>query len=297
MTRPAAAAEPGSGADLSAELVAGWEDPPRAGHGVGAPVLTVEGFEGPLDWLVEMARAGKIDLARLSILALVEAFGAALEAGLAQRRGSSPSIDLGRWGEWLVLAATLALLRSRLLLPAGSAQAAAAAREAEALRRRLLDRAAMAAAADWLESRPRLGRDTHARGRPERGRGGRRGGDIVGLLRACLVVLQVPDDDAAIGGAGSRPAFWGVAAAAARITRLLADAPAGLVLAELLPGMPTDMPQRALQCRAAVASTLLAGLELARTGNVTLEQQGAWGDVAVQRRDAWFDPADATIAS
>ena len=78
-----------------------WDDAPRAPSSEpGPPVLAVDGFEGPLDWLVEQARAGRIDLARLSILALVEAFGAALDAALARRTGEDPfdTRPLGRAG-------------------------------------------------------------------------------------------------------------------------------------------------------------------------------------------------------
>ena len=51
-----------------------WEDPPRGAPTDGAPVLSIDGFAGPLDWLLAMARARKIDLARLSIGALIEHF-------------------------------------------------------------------------------------------------------------------------------------------------------------------------------------------------------------------------------
>ena len=74
----------GESAELVAEISA-WEDPPRAASTELAPVLSVDGFEGPLDWLLEMAQARKIDLARLSIVALVEAFATALEAALVDR--------------------------------------------------------------------------------------------------------------------------------------------------------------------------------------------------------------------
>jgi segregation and condensation protein A len=84
-----------------------------------APVLAVDGFAGPLDWLLEMTQAWKIDLARLSIVALIEAFATAMEAALARRVGSHTA-ELGRWGAWLVMAATLTFLRSRLLLPSDS---------------------------------------------------------------------------------------------------------------------------------------------------------------------------------
>ncbi len=73
----AAAAAPQPGPVPSA-----WEDPPCGEASATSPVLAVDGFEGPLDWLLEMARTRKIDLARLSILALVEAFAGAMEGAL-----------------------------------------------------------------------------------------------------------------------------------------------------------------------------------------------------------------------
>jgi hypothetical protein len=110
-------------ADAPVAHATAWEDdPPRAALAETVPVLSVAGFEGPLDWLLEMAQARKIDLARLSIVALVEAFATALEAALARRIGGREA-DLARWGAWLVMAASLALLRSRLLLPGDAADA------------------------------------------------------------------------------------------------------------------------------------------------------------------------------
>jgi segregation and condensation protein A len=83
-----------------------------------------------------------------------------MQAALAGRDGSR----IGHWAAWTVMAATLTELWSRLLLPADAPEARAAAEEAEALRRQLLDRARMRLAADWLERRPRLGREVFARG-------------------------------------------------------------------------------------------------------------------------------------
>ena len=126
-------------------------------------MLFVDGFEGPLDWLLELARTRRIDLAGLSIVALIEAFEAALTAALAtpdQRPAS-----LGRWCDWLVMAADLTLLRSRLLMPVDAAAAQGAQEEAERLRQRLLGRAAIGRAAGWLEAWSQLGRDVFERGR------------------------------------------------------------------------------------------------------------------------------------
>lgn len=248
----------------TAEPDPAWGDPPRRPVPGGAPVLAAAGFEGPLDWLLELARAGRIDLRQLSILQLVEAFAVALQAGLATRGRA----DLSRWGEWLGMAAQLALLRSRLLLPPDATEARAAREEAEALRRRMLDRAATQRAAAWLDGRLQLGGDVFARGMAEASRTARVA-DVADLFRACLVVLRVPDLAAVY--APARPPLWRVADASARITRLLSDGVAGEI-ALFLPLVPGGGPERELRCRAALASTLVAALELARKGEVRLSQ-------------------------
>jgi hypothetical protein len=78
--------EAGEPAAFVARIFA-WEDVPRPASPEAAPILSVEGFAGPLDWLLEMAQARKIDLARLSIVALNEAFATAMQAALADRTG------------------------------------------------------------------------------------------------------------------------------------------------------------------------------------------------------------------
>src|SRR5919107_1463012 len=90
------------------------------------------------------------------------------------------------------MAAWLMLLRSRLLLPAETAEAAAATREAADLRRRLADRAAAQRLADWLEQRPQLGREVFPRGAAEPDAAAEPAADVTELLRACLRLLEVP---------------------------------------------------------------------------------------------------------
>ncbi len=283
-----------------------WEDPPRSRAPATSPVLAVAGFEGPLDWLLEMARTRRIDLARLSILALVEAFAGAMDTALT-RVPDAPDArapNLLAWAAWTVLATDLALLRSRLLLPAGAAEAHTALAEAEALRQQWVCRAEMAAAADWLERRPQLGSEAFARGRPEAARveqaavtegravedetgDGARvdpdrtpsdtaddlpvpGGDLTDLLRACLVALRLPPH--AETYQPRQLPFWSISNAAGRITRLLNGLPQGADLGAFLPTIAQAGASRALHCRAAVAATLVAGLELTRSGALTLEQ-------------------------
>ena len=289
-----------------------WEDPPRGQVAATSPVLVVEGFDGPLDWLLEMARAQKIDLAQLSILALVEAFAGAMEAAMT-RGPDAPPLDLARWGDWVVMASDLALLRSRLLLPADTPDALTAQAEAEVLRRQWVHRAQTADAANWLEGRPQLGFEVFARGRAEAWRSdcaaasaagqgvgtddpdveldaAQRetadtppvaGGDLTELLRACLVALRLPPD--ALAYQLHPVPFWSVSDAAARIALLLEGLPEGARLEAFVPAIAASA-HRALRCRAAVASTFVAGLELTRDGSLTLDQQIAWNAIHVQLR-------------
>ncbi len=255
-----------------------------------APVLSVEGFEGPLDWLLEMVRARKIDLTKLSIVALTGAFADALEAALV--RADRRPAGLGRMANWLVMAATLTEMRSRLLLPPDAPQARAAAAEAEALRRRLLDRSHMGVVADWLERQARLGGDVFARGLPTASGAGRIG-DIADLLRACLVALRVPAQQAA-APRPRPPPLWRASDALAHMRQSLAARHDVSPLASFLPRIGAEERDRDLRCHAAVASTLLAGLELARDGVVTLEQAAAWMPIGVGRRDDRDEPPGAS---
>ena len=277
-----------------------WGDPPRAAPGVvGAPVLSVEGFEGPLDWLLEMVRAHRIDLARLSIRALIEAFAGAMEVAFHRGEGDAP-VSLARWGDWLVMAAQLTELRSKLLLPAHAPGAKAARGQAETLRRQLLSRAHIAAAADWLARRPQLGRDVFARGTPEQAEGTEAtspsagtdtGGDITALLRACLLVLQLPEPVVAAYRLPP-PTLWPIADAIARVLQRLAALPDGSPMTDYLP--PTQgNEQTRLRQRAAVASTLIAGLMLAQDGQLKLEQDNTWQVIQLRHSDG-KDAASAT---
>src|SRR5580692_5474735 len=122
-------------------------------------VLRLEGFEGPLDLLLDLARAQKVDLAKISILSLVEQFLAVIEGA---RR-----IRLELAADWLVMAAWLTWLKSRLLLPAGTESAEEAEQAADVLAERLRDLQAIRGAALWLGARPQLGHEVFARGAPE----------------------------------------------------------------------------------------------------------------------------------
>lgn len=316
---------PVAGAGPSPDDLA-WEDRPAVApsHSDGIPVLRVTGLEGPLDWVLEQARAGRIDLAHVPVLALVEQCVAAVTAALAPPSdvgaagdgGELAPAPLQRLGEWLIMAAWLVWLRSRLLLPAGDPEARAAREEAEALRRQLADRARVRAMATALDGLPQLSRDVFARGSLAPAPGVLPGNsfamvptappapveriaDLATLLRACARLLGSPSP--LVMAAVYRPEpplLWRLPDALARIQRLLPavlgaappeDAglwcflPAAEDLERRAAARPGTAPHRAVLGRSAVASTFAAGLELARQGQLALAQKEVFGPIHVRR--------------
>jgi segregation and condensation protein A len=236
-----------------------------------ALVLRLDGFEGPLDLLLELARAQKVDLAKISILALVEQFLAVIEG--------ARNVRLELAADWLVMAAWLTWLKSRLLVPAmGEPEDAESA--AESLAARLIDLQAMRAAALWLGKRPQLGWDEFARGTPE---------DLTETDRSRLRV----DMSSLLSGylaawrrAGAkiqyRPkpmSYFSVQNALERLARLVGSLPDWSTLEAFLPaGLGDGLPRRA-----ALSATLVAGLEMARGGAILLRQEAQFGPILVRQ--------------
>ena len=265
------------------------EDAARAGAAgaADAPELRLGAWEGPLDLLLELARAQRVDLARISIAALAEQSAAALDAALAARR-----VPLARLAGWVVMAAWLTALRARLLLPADARERAAAEREAAGLRRRLAEREAARRLADWLEHRLQLGREVFGRGVAEPAAAAEPATDVTGLLRACLRLLELPARERV--WRPPPPPLWRVPEALARIRRLLPGLPPeGAPLARFLPPEGEGGGGSALQRRAALASTLLAGLELSRDGAIAVEQDKAFGEIRLGPVDPDASAAEA----
>jgi segregation and condensation protein A len=236
-----------------------------------ALVLQLDGFEGPLDLLLELARAQKVDLAKISILALVEQFLAVIEGARKVR------LELA--ADWLVMAAWLTWLKSRLLVPAmGEPEDAESA--AESLAARLIDLQAVRAAALWLGKRPQLGWDEFARGTAE---------DLTETDRSRLRV----DMSSLLSGylaarrrAGAkiqyRPkpmSYFSVQNALERLARLVGSMPDWSTLEAFLPeGLGDGLPRRA-----AISATLVAGLEMARGGAIMLRQEAQFGPILVRQ--------------
>ena len=252
---------------------------PEGEDALRVPLLCLDGFEGPLDLLLDLARAQKVDLSRISILQLVEQYLAVVES--AQR------VRLELAADWLVMAAWLAWLKSRLLLPAEDDLAAEGEDAAELLQERLIELACMGELARWLEARPRLGRDVWARGEAETLIEIDRSGlllDMPQLMRAYMAAMRRTARKRIYAPRTIR--FWTVQDALSRLTRLLGETPPGwnsldAFLPETLPDMAVG--EDALrQRRAAMAGTLIAGLELAKSGRLELRQDEIFGQILLR---------------
>jgi len=254
-----------------------------------ALLVEIEGFQGPLDVLLELARAQKVDIRSISILALVDQYLAVIE-GARQVR-----IELA--ADWLVMAAWLAWLKSRLLLPKEEAPE----EDAEAIAERLTDRLAalerMRAGAAWLGARPQLGRDLFRRGAPEdltvEDRSGLRA-DLPELCQAYVAARR-----RALARRPYRPKprrLWSVQEAIARLGQVLGALPSWAVLQRFLPEGEALSGLDTVERRAALASTLVAGLEMARGGAVELRQDRAFGPILLRRAEAREELGDVRAA-
>jgi segregation and condensation protein A len=236
-----------------------------------ALVLQLDGFEGPLDLLLELARTQKVDLAKISILALVEQFLVVIEGARRVR------LELA--ADWLVMAAWLTWLKSRLLVPAlGEPEDAEQA--ADVLAARLIDLQAVRAASAWMGKRPQLGWDAFTRGAPEDFTETDRSRlrlDMSSLLSAYLAARRR-------AGAKQqyRPkpmAYFSVQNALERLARLVGSLPDWSTLEAFLP----EGLSGGLQHRAALSATLVASLEMARGGAVTLRQDQDFGPILLRK--------------
>ncbi|MDX2259691.1 MAG: ScpA family protein [Hyphomicrobiaceae bacterium] len=276
---------PAGGADTAPDET--WETKPVRGEGSQAadddgpdgPVFTVdvEGFEGPLDLLLALARTQKVDLARLSVVALADQY----LAFIAEARRMRLEVA----GDYLVMAAWLTYLKSRLLLPReDTAEDQAPAEElARRLAFRLARLDAMRTAAAHLMARPRLGIDQFPRGLLEQTRTHTETtwrADILDLMRAYADRRRATTK--VVHTVRARR-VWSIKDARVRLERLIGRAPLDwrqldLFLADVAPA-PEDE-------RTAKASAFGASLEMAREGLVELRQEAPFAPIYMRRRDA-----------
>ena len=228
-----------------------------------ALVLKLRSYEGPLDLLLDLARRQKVDLAEISVLELVEQYLAVISAA---RR-----LKLELAAAWLVMAAWLTLLKSRLLLPTPPEEDEAGDAEEMAARLafRLKRLEAMREAARQLMLRPRLGVDVHGRGQPEPVVVRRRPAyddKIVDLLAAYATIVR---RKAARREYHFSPApVWTIHEVREALEEVLPEVAEWRPLDEIV---ASALPDDGLR-RSALASGFAATLELAREGRVELMQ-------------------------
>ena len=252
--------------DFESTVIAGGGD---------ALVVTVDGFEGPLDLLLTLARNQKVDIAKISVLKLAEQYLEFIE--------EAKRINLELAADYLVMAAWLAYLKSRLVLPQEKSPDGepSADEMATRLRWRLQRLDAMRASATTLMGRERLGRDVFGRGDPEPV-------NVVKLRTYKdtlydLLTAYATDRARRLGGKAYRPVMAPVLhieEARERLERMLGRIHDWSALGRLL---PPDW-QGGRRRRSALASTLLACLELARDGKVEISQGAPFEEIYVRDR-------------
>ena len=234
-----------------------------------ALIVALDGFEGPLDLLLALARTQKVDIAKISVLQLADQYLVFMETALRH------NLELA--ADYLVMAAWLAYLKSRLVLPHADAEERVSADEAAAqLRWRLQRLETMREAGTRLMARERLDRDVFARGAPE----------PVVLVRTrnhvdTLYDLLTAYAQQRIKRLGVRtyqvthaPVYL-IEEARARLERLVGRIPEWSLLTRFLPAEWSTGKRR----RSALASTFSACLEMARDGKIQIRQLAPFGEI------------------
>ncbi|WP_132533899.1 ScpA family protein [Rhizobium sp. PP-F2F-G48] len=251
-------------------MEARWQADERALHEAEL-VVDLAGFEGPLDLLLHLARNQKVDLSRISVLALAEQYIAFIE--------SARSIRLELAADYLVMAAWLAFLKSRLLIPQPHKDDGPSGEEmASALAFRLKRLEAMRDAATRLVNRNRLGRDVFARGTPEHipvERSSAYEASLYDLLQAYASLRQ---REAVMQVTIERRQVWSLADARLILARLMGGLSEWTALDHFLLRYVGDPGQRV----SAIASAFAASLEMVREGRLEIRQDEAFAPIYVR---------------
>jgi segregation and condensation protein A len=240
-----------------------------------ALVVDVEGFEGPLDLLLALARQQKVDLAKISILALADQYLKFIEEARKLR------LELA--ADYLVMAAWLAYLKSRLLLPDTHAPEGQSAEDmATALALRLKRLEAIRDVAEKLFGRPQLDRDVFARGQPEPIAHIKRPQWTATLYDLLSAYAQQRQRSALSHVRLAKRTVWSLAEARETLERLIGQAPDWTRLDEYLISFVVE-PSLA---PTVFASSFASTLELVREGLMEVHQQGAFAPLYVRKRQS-----------
>ncbi|MDR6511746.1 segregation and condensation protein A [Novosphingobium capsulatum] len=251
-----------------------WDGLPPAVATGDALYLDLDGWEGPLDLLLDLARRQKVDLRRISILELVDQYLGYID------RAEALKLELA--ADYLVMAAWLAYLKSLLLLPRDPDMQPSPEEMALRLQLRLQRLGAMREAGARLMARDRLGRDVFTRGAPEGITLARRSlwqADLFGLIQAYGQIQH--RNRPVVHMVRERPVMT-LDAALARISALLGTSLEWRDLRAFLPPMAINGAADRQLARSALASSFLAALELAKQGRVELVQEECFGPLLIR---------------
>ncbi len=240
-----------------------------------ALVVDVDGFEGPLDLLLNMARTQKVDLRKISILDLAQQYLVFVEKAKELR------IELA--ADYLVMAAWLAFLKSRLLLPPDPAEEGPSGEDLAAHLAFQLERLqAMRDVAARLMARDRLGRDFFARGVPEQMERVRRVAYTATLLDLMQGYARLRTRDEFRPFVMDRDSVFTMEEALERLRGMIGFAGQWIDLQSYLPDGWVEDPVR---WRSATAATFAASLELVKEGKAQLKQSGTFEPILLRRVD------------
>ena len=271
--------KPGAATPMDAILA----DADARATGEPSLVIDVAGFEGPLDLLLHLARNQKVDMARISVLALVEQYLSFID------RVRSLRLELA--ADYLVMAAWLAFLKSKLLIPKQPGEEEGSGEElAAALQFRLKRLEAMRDAAARLVNRNRLGRDVFARGMPEMVIVEKRNEYSASLYDLLTAYASQRQRQAVTNVRIARRGVWSLKDAREILTRMIGKFSDWTALDSFLIDYlvnPADRPT-------AIASSFAASLELVREGRIDIRQHEAFAPLYIRNSQATRRPAEVT---
>lgn len=236
-------------------------------------IVDVAGFEGPLDLLLHLARGQKVDLSRISVLALAEQYITFIERAHALR------LELA--ADYLVMAAWLAYLKSRLLIPKAPDDGEATGEEMAAiLQFRLKRLEAMRDAAARLVNRNRLGREVFARGMPEAVVEERRSAYTASLYDLLTAYASQRQRRAITNVRIAKRGVWSFKEARDVLMRLIGTVGDWTALDQLLLRYLPRPEERTT----AIASSFAASLELVREGTIEMRQDKPFAPLYMRQR-------------
>ncbi|MFD1197423.1 segregation and condensation protein A [Brucella gallinifaecis] len=255
-----------------------WQNDPERENSESSLLIDVQGFEGPLDLLLHLARNQRVDLSRISVLALAEQYLGFVEQAQA--------LKLELAADYLVMAAWLAYLKSKLLIPKQKGDDEATGEELIAtLQFRLKRLEAMRDAAAKLANRNRLGRDFFARGMPELVAVDRSNQFSATLYELLVAYASQRQRQSVTHVQIEKRAVWSLKEARRSLVRLMGMSDDWITLDHFLINYTLSPQERA----SALASSFAASLELVREGKLEVRQNAPFEPIYMRAQAGLYE--------